>query len=209
MKKPILVLLSAVASALAACTTVGHPGERQATEALAPMVRPEINAGDKWYALMSGEPLVVTTLSRDNDMVQQRSSDGCQWYMIAWGFAPPAEWNACDSIGNGTQKITEIKGDVWPLQVGKKISYSFYGSNDTGNLWVGKRDCSVADQVRIKTVSGAYETYKVVCDDPWTTRTWYISPEVGATVYFVHYPKTKNEATVMEMTRYETASPSL
>lgn len=209
MNKTNIVLSSIVASILAACTTVGHPGERQATKSLAPMTRPDLNTGDKWYALMNGEPIVVTTVSQDSGMVRQRSSDGCQWYMIAWGFAPPAEWNACDSTGSGTQKLTEVDGDVWPLEVGKKMSYSFHGSNEAGKIWFGTRDCSVEEQVRIKTVSGAHETFKVVCNDPWTTRTWYVSPEVGATVYFVHYPKTKNEATVMEMTKFEKASPSL
>ena len=38
--------------------------------------------------------------------------------------------------------------------------------------------------VKIKTVSGIHDTFKVICEERWGTRTWWLSPTVGTAVAY-------------------------
>ncbi len=87
-----------------------------------------------------------------------------------------------------------LGGDPWPLQVGKKWTYSLRGDNVVGYSWDDKRECEVKEVARIKTKLGKHDTYKVVCTDPWNIRTWYMSPSLKAGVRYIkdHDTRGKN-----------------
>lgn len=212
MKASTLLLCALVALATAACGTTGHDNEMPVSAALGPMPKPRMNVGDKWYALMTNKlvkdkEVVVTNDSLERGVVKQSRSDGCRWTTLVWGFAPPSRWSGCNG-SSGRRKITNVRGEIWPLRIGKKISYSFTANNQSGNNWKGTQTCRVASQVRIPTASGTHDTFKVVCEDPWTTRIWYVSPKLETTIYYVRHRRDKDVTTTFEMVRFEKAGRS-
>ena len=80
------------------------------------------------------------------------------------------------------------------------MRYEVSGTSSDGQSWSGVRRCRVQDEVRLKTVSGEHDTYKVVCYDPWTIRIWHVSPKLGESVHQIRYRKRSNELTKWEMT---------
>ena len=201
-------LLSIAAAGLAGCVTTGEPEKVAAEVKLAPMPKPVVAVGDTWHALKDGKEFKREIVAVNGDMMSARESDGCEFTAMAWGFAPGATWSNCKPFTDGTQKITAAKGEIWPLAVGKTFSYDVTGSNSAGNTWSGTRKCSVPETARITTVSGQYDAFKVVCEDPWTRRTWYVAPAAETTVHFTRYRKRQNETTVLEFIKREKGSPT-
>ena len=201
-------LPAAFALALSACQG-GLPEEMATATELAPMARPEINVGDKRYSLKDGETEVVTTaVAVNDDGVKFSSSLGCEWTEIGWGFAPSTQWSNCSPWKDGTQKITATRGDLWPLKVGNEVSYDLTGTDTGGDSWKTTRNCKVEKQARITTVSGEYDTFKVVCRDEWTNRTWYMSPDAKTDVEFVRTRKRQNQTNKWEFMKFEAAPSS-
>lgn len=204
MKTAILFLCSALVLSLGACATnSNHTSERQSETLLDPMSEPEQKVGNKWHGLMNGQPIVVTTLSLDRGILTRRRSDGCEWTGSAKGFAPAIRWSDCEGVEAGTQRVDGPNGEIWPLRVGNNFNFPFRGSRPNGDSWQGTRHCEVESQVHIDTVTGGHDTFKVVCEDRWTKRTWYLSPKIGRTVCFVRLRKNEQELTIFEMTKFE------
>ena len=66
--------------------------------------------------------------------------------------------------------------------------------------WSSKRSCEVVGAVKVKIVSGTYDTFKVICKERWGTRTWWLSPEVGTAVAYEQ--KTRRNGLIrQEMTK--------
>ena len=207
--RPAMLAVAAVALLLGACETTGISDEVALTTPLAPMEKPTLDAGHTWHWLRDGEKEVTSSVvAVDGDMITGQTSEGCQWTSLAWGFAPGTKWSGCAPFTDGEQKITGVDGGLWPLEVGKSVSYTFSGSNKNGDSWDGTRRCNVAAATRVKTISGEHDTYKVVCNDPWTDRVWYISPALEEAVYFERYRKTRNERMKQELIRVEKEAPA-
>ncbi len=68
--------------------------------------------------------------------------------------------------------------------------------------------CEVETQDRITVVSGEYDTFKVVCDNPWTKSTTHVVPRVNDVVAIIRTQKDQNQTSRWEMVRYEPAKPS-
>ena len=180
----MLAFVSGTLLALIGCESAG-PIEAQAVD-LPPMPQPERNVGYEWAAMKNGQEYVTTIVSEEGDMWTWKDSDGCSYTDDKTRFAPAVRWENCHSSSDGTQAVA-LKGDVWPLEVGKNWIYTFSGSDVDGNTWQGERKCTVEGATKIRTVPGYHSTYKVVCRDPWNFRTFYISPTKETTVYYDWY----------------------
>lgn len=201
---------AAIAVTLSACKSTGISDEAEWTTTLVPMGKPVVQAGDTAYWLRDGSKEVTNSVVAVNgDMTTGKTSDGCHYTEITWGFSPSVEWSGCSPFANGQQEISSIEGSIWPLEVGKTVSYKFSGSNTAGETWNSTRRCEVESAVRITTMSGEHDTYKVVCKDSWTDRIWYVSPLLGWTVYFERFRRSEAERMKQELItveRAETAS---
>ncbi len=93
-------------------------------------------------------------------------------------------------------------GKIYPLTVGKIWSYRHTGGNVDGRTWETIRKCAVETQAEVTTTLGTFDTYKVVCDDDWSTRTWYLSPEYGRSVKYIRYTKNDNSTKIYETVSY-------
>lgn len=168
---------------------------------LPPMERPDDRpVGYKWVALKNGEPHVSTLISRKGNVETRKTSDGCQYSRFR-GFAPSLKWSGCSGT-DGEQEVKPLKGKIWPLAVGNTFKYEYSDFNDNGYSWVGTRKCTVKAQVRVKTGTGEHDTFKVVCTDEWSTRTWYYSPKLKTAVVYMQ-DHSRRGTNTYEMVRQE------
>jgi len=194
--------------ALAACQTT-QVEEVAVAEPLAPMAEPAPYAeGTVFHGIRNGEQVRNTLIAVEGDRYTwQRDTDGCTWTMdagIALRFGPEVSWENCNS--SGTTTVTNKSGDIWPLEVGKTVSYEGTGYTTGGNDWSADRTCEVEGQARVTTHAGTYDTYKVACRTKWREMISYVSPEVGAAVKFVQRPTrtdSNSPRTDFELTRIE------
>ena len=109
-------------------------------------------------------------------------------------FAPSLSWEGCGS-DPGTQRVKLVKGAVWPLKLDSAWSYSMDGGNVTGGSWSGNRDCKVIGTARIEVLGREHDTYKLVCDEPWGDKTYYISPTLQKIVKRIDYHNRRGTTT--------------
>ncbi len=150
----------------------------------------------------------ATLIARNGDLATYRNGDGCEWTDIYWGFAPTLSWRGCPGAGDGSNKITEVTGEIWPLEAGKAVSYDYSGVDQGGNPWQAAWRCEVEAQERITVVSGEYDTIKVVCENPWAKSTTHVAPRVNNVVAIVRTQKDQNQTSRWKMVRFEPAKPS-
>ena len=179
-----------------------------AAGALGPMAKPEQKVGGTWTALKDGIVYSETLIARNGDLATYRNGDGCEWTDIYWGFAPTLSWANCPGAGDGANKIVKVTGELWPLEVGKAVSYDYSGVGKDGSPWQAVWRCEVEAQERITVVSGEYDTFKVVCDNPWTKSTTHVAPRVNNVVAIIRTQKDQNQTSRWEMVRFEPATPS-
>ena len=192
-------------SPTAAAGTVAVAGT-VAAGALGPMAKPEQKIGGTWTALKDGIVYSETLIARNGDLATYRNGDGCEWTDLYWGFAPTLTWANCP--GAGANKITKVAGELWPLEVGKAVSYDYSGVGKDGSPWQAVWRCEVEAQERITVPAGEYDTFKVVCDNPWTNSTTHVAPRVNNVVAIIRTQKDQNQTSRYEMVRYEPAQPS-
>ena len=150
---------------------------------LGPMAKPVMQVGDQeTWRNKKGEEWTRTVAGMDETTATFEESDGCTFTRPHEVFAQWLEWANCRSEGSGTVKLT--KGDVWPLEAGKKWRYKYAGSNKKGRKWKGKESCQVKEEVRVKVPAGEFDTFHVVCKTKRIRRDYYISPELEANVMY-------------------------
>jgi len=160
-----------------------------------PMDGPGFRAvGWKWHYIdqngMAGhmEKVASNSDKNGNELASYERTDGCHWTRLVRGFAPAVKWTNCPSTGKAT--VNFESGTIWPLQLGNSFVYKVGGaSNLLARAWKTKRQCTVTATERIRIVSGEYDAYKLVCEERFGTRTWWLSPEVGTAVVYEHKPK--------------------
>ena len=191
----ICVCLSVASTA---CSTVPKVvAESPASAVLAPMEKPEhiairVNQIDK----LSGEKrFYEQSALNTNDEYTGVASDGCTWVSLSDLVAPATSWSSCgsDSRWSSGENKNMIKiGELWPLEVGKKATYTFtqHDSNGTAN-GQRTRKCEVMSTVNIDVESGNHDAYKVVCtrgDSNWRQTVFhYFSPALNSSVKYVRH----------------------
>lgn len=175
--------------------------ELEPLNSLPPMAGPDKrNIGWEWHYIdAKGKPGFMRKVAGNDEVASYERSDGCSWTRTTRGFAPATRWSNCPS--KGTSSVQVINDSLWPLEVGNKINYQVKGSSSLiARAWSSKRSCEVISAVKIETVSGIYDTFKVVCKERWGTRTWWLAPSVGTAV--AYQQKTRRNGLVQqEMTK--------
>ena len=158
------------------------------------------NIGWEWHYIdQKGEPGFMRKVAGTATTASYTRSDGCEWSRPIKGFAPASVWSNCPSAGKSIVEF--ISGDIWPVKIGNKFNYSIQGTSSLfGSAWGSERECEVKYSVRVKTVSGEYDTHKLVCEERWGTRSWWLAPSVGTAV--AYQQKTfQGKLILQEMTR--------
>ena len=159
--------------------------------------------GWEWHYIdQDGKPGHMRKVAGTSDTASYIRSDGCKWTRPILGFAPAIAWDNCPSSGKSEVKL--IAGKIWPLKLGNTFAYQIQGASSLfSKVWKAKRKCKVDSQVKIQTVSGIHDTFKLVCKERWGTRTWWLSPKVGTAV--AYQQKTiRGKLIIQEMTKIVT-----
>jgi hypothetical protein len=181
------------AGLLAACEA---PIETQpASATLAPMPKPpDPKAGDIVVGERNGERTTIEVVSLDGSVMTATDSRGCTYkrdlqYSM---FSPAIAWNANCSSSAGQVEIHSMKGEIWPLQVGKTWSYDADGQ--TSSQWTSDMTCSVKDTAFISVPAGSFDTYHVACSTKWYTKDFYVAPEAEIAVLVQQRPRGNSNA---------------
>jgi hypothetical protein len=193
------IVIVAVAAGLAGCAAASIPSTPVAS--MPPMNEPVRKVGYQEHGRLNGKEVVSTLVSETPTERYWSRNDGCSSRLLKSGFAPSLAWAGCPGSADGTQTAI-LKGDVWPLSLGKKWSYAFKGADANGNQWTGDRSCAV-EGARIRTALGELDTFQVTCRDPWSTYSYFVSPQHGTTVYFERLRRRDGDRQVFELTRAE------
>ncbi len=175
--------------------------ELEPLENLPPLPGPDSRQiGWEWHFIdEKGKPGYMKKVAGDDAIESYERSDGCSWTRTTRGFAPATVWSNCPSSGKSAVKVTS--DSLWPLEIGNKITYQMKGSSSLfARAWSSRRSCEVIGAVKVKIVSGIYDTFKVICKERWGTRTWWLSPDVGTAV--AYQQKTRRNGLIrQEMTK--------
>ena len=132
-------------------------------------------------------------VSVEGELYQYKTSDGYEWTNYTNPMLPSPTYSG-DDWGKGTQKMTKVKGAMFPLVVGNKMSYTVSGkSSKNPNGWSESRKCEVKSQERVQVEAGEFDTFKVVCNSEWRKRTFYFSPELNDIVLYRDTHKTDSQ----------------
>ena len=106
-------------------------------------------------------------------------------------FAPSVKFEGC--YGNtGSQTIQAKSGEIFPLEVGKTVSWDITGQS-ASDSWETTRRCEVVETVSLTVPAGTYDAFHVVCRDSWTTNTYFYAPDVGTNAVFVQMHKNRGK----------------
>lgn len=196
-----------------ACATKPTIPENPPGTPLSPMEKPKFTT-QRFYQvdMQNGEERYYDRQSITADGSSSGlSSDGCSWTGDDDMFSPAISWEGCGSNpewSKGENRNITKKGDLWPLKVGNTSSYRFSQFNANGKDTGKKtRKCKVVSEVNIDVTSGNFDAYKVSCrrqsGDWWSTRVWYISPELNAEIKFVRRSSNRGVEADYELLRIE------
>ena len=147
------------------------------------MAKPAMRVGDQeTWRNKKGEEWTRTVVGMDETTATFEDSERCTFTRPHEVFAQWLEWNCPWEAASNT--VTLTKGDVWPLEAGKKWRYKYAGSTKKGEKWKGKESCQVKEEVRVKVPAGEFDTFHVVCKTRNFRRHYYISPELETNVMY-------------------------
>ncbi len=191
------VLLSATVCSvlLSACGAKSISDPPSSTE-LAPMPNPELQLNQRvvQFNKLTGKERSFTALRVDaNGVYSGESSNGCQWTTFGERVSPSLTLNGCGSSAqwlSGENRDMEKEGEIWPLQVGKTVSYRYELIDGNGKSHgVRVRNCEVDSQVSVNVTTGSMDAYKVICTtqegDKLRTDSFCFSPELARVVKHV------------------------
>lgn len=177
MRIHLLASLAAAACGLAACVTTGTPVPASPVASLPPAERPVYDVGTRFTYRDGSAEIVSELVDRGAGGDTWRESSGCKWTEPE-PFGPPVSWTGCDGR-SGKATVGAASGSLWPLRVGNQASWSVRAPD-----WQTTRRCVVADTVKVTVPAGAFDAYRIVCEDDFATRTWFYSPVLAASVAY-------------------------
>ena len=201
--------------ALSGCATTTTVSENPTSMKLEPMEKPEIVAGTRIQQLdkISGEERYYEIIKINEDGTHIGvNQDGCQWSNFGDHVSPATSWGNCGGTGewtSGENRDMKVSGNIWPLTVGNKASYSYTQVNAYGDVKKKtSRKCKVDSQVNIETALGSMDTFKIICarrSGDWSqTRVYYFSPDYGHSVKYVQSSSSDGIERDTELLRVDT-----
>jgi len=210
----VILTVSAVTGLTGGCVATSVVEEFSASAELAPMAKPSLALNQRVFEIdkITGEELhhEITEIN-DDGTHSGLNSDGCGWKAMGDFISPALSWDSCSTDAewhSGENKSMQKKGELWPLAVGNKVSYTFEQHNAEGqNKGRRTRKCTVEEVVSIEVVGETLDTFKVVCkrvqEGWWQTTVSYFSPKNGRSVKLVQTNKTDGLARHREFLRVE------
>jgi len=154
---------------------------------------------------IKGKVNTTKLVSVEGDLYNFESSSGATWTNYANPILPSPQWTA-EEWGTGSQRLENVKGAMFPLEVGNKMSFNVVGeSTKYPDGWRENRKCEVVAQELVTVEAGDFDAFKVVCNDQWRKRTWYFSPAVNDIVWSRSIHKENPE----QNSGWELTTPSL
>ena len=172
-RSPACVLALAVLLALGACGTGPLP----------PMDEPTRAVGDVevWHSRTGTTTHTLVAIDADS-LHYEVAESGCAYTMPRDGVSPWTAWTDCRRIPDGTQTVTPIAGDIWPLEIGRTWRFRRAGSDASGNRWDEEVRCRVTKQDRLQKSTGFYRVFYTVCLSETERRVFYVSPDLGRSI---------------------------
>lgn len=206
--------VTAVIVSAVGCSASSVVVESPASAELAPMARPSLLLNQRVVEIdkISGEEVHydITQVNDDGTYLGVNSSE-CGWKSMDDYVAPSLSWNGCSDDPDwhsGENRNMRKKGELWPLAVGNKASYTYDQHNAHGeNKGRRTRKCTVEEIVNIEVNGEQMDTFKVVCKRVqqgwWQTNVSYFSPKKGRSVKWVQTNKNDGLARHREFLRVE------
>lgn len=173
--------------ALAGC--VSNPTATESVLELEPIPATASSVGDslKFVDQVGGTEMVWTVTEINGDQVEYIDNEGCSWTTTRGDLIRPSlVWKNCGDgeWATGGTDAAKIKGTVWPMMVGNKVTYSqiFYNSKGGRSDKHYARKCKVAGTESIEIGEAALDTYKVTCTQNYSDklkRTYWFAPGHG------------------------------
>lgn len=143
------------------------------TTAMEPAELGHFQVGSSWQWLRNGEPLTIELVGMQDGVGQYESSNGCNYGQYDDFLIPETYYSNCYGY-SGTTETPIHQSDLWPLQVGKKTSWTTKSRSADGETWSNHHSCEVESAEQVTVPAGTFDTYKVTCDDGvYTIRNWY------------------------------------
>ena len=131
---------------------------------------------------------------RDDGTYIGINNEGCSYEAFGDFVSPALAWEKCGSNpkwNSGENRNMVKTGEIWPLQIGNKVSYTYTQANALGEeVGTPTITCEVIDTLNIDVPAGNYKTFQVDCnrtEKNWSrTATYYFSPELGREIKYVN-----------------------
>lgn len=196
------------------CVATSVVEENTTSAELAPMAKPTLMLNQRVVQMdeIKGEEIhFEITKINDDGTYSGLNSTGCGWTSMGDFVSPSLSWNDCSTDPewhSGENKNMKKKGELWPLEIGNKASYTYDQHNARGaNSGQRTRKCTVEEVVNIEVNDEQLDTFKVVCKrvQPgwWQTDVSYFSPKKGRSVKWVQTNKNDGVARHVEFLRVE------
>ncbi|MCH9853484.1 MAG: SPOR domain-containing protein [Alphaproteobacteria bacterium] len=211
MRLSLLTVPIILSMILSACTPTGTPGvtgedaSKKATrsEILAAtrtielerrLNLPEVAIGDTYVfdnPITSWEVIDIT-----NDRITWVSNQGARIITSNNPLLPSYEWIS-ENDGQGKRLISDMQGELFPLQKGNKSTFRSTVSIDgQPSQWSFKWNCAIIGEVNITVPAGNFNAFRVACArDASDTITYYYAPELG---YYVRMEIGGNRGAILK-----------
>lgn len=174
------LLFAAVATATAFAAAPTDPAETTL-----PVVHShEDHVGDRFVIRSAnGRDNVIKIVEvADGVTTWRHSASGCRFSRHTEGFGPSLQWWNCGGA-DGTTSV-ERTGSVFPMRVGAREEWAYTSRNDNGAEWWSTRRCDVENRTRVSVPAGAFDAYRIVCEDDWSVAEFFYAPAVRQYVRF-------------------------
>ena len=154
-------------------------------------------------------PDITWTVRDANDyQIIWADNSGGQQVSYPNPILPALEWSSVRR-GNGTRKISDIDGDIFPLDVGNVMTFRSQveasgGQNGQNISWEFDWRCEVVDHIaNYPTLVGSYHVYNVLCGrDGRNEISFYYAPRIGFYVRMEIFDEAGKPPTVRNLQEY-------
>ena len=165
-----------------------------ATGPLSPMDEPTRAVGDTevWKSRSGTTTHTLVAMDATSLRYEVAESD-CTYTMPRDGLSPWTAWANCRRLPDGTQSVTLVAGQIWPLEIGRTWRYRRAGSDDRGNEWDEEVHCRITKQDRLEKRIGYFRVFHTVCTSETERRVLYVSPDLGRSIRTWYIPLDQSE----------------
>lgn len=185
-----VTLAALLCASLGACVTTDKAGAPDKAVAADPVMleQPRFTVGD-YYRFDQPDAVWRVAAIEDQDLVRWELEAGRGQLTYQHPFFPPLEWWS-EGTGNGRRLISDVKGDLFPIAVGKRMTFKATVSADTPpHAWEYDWSCESLREEEVRTAIGRFNTIVVQCGrvQPDEYMFWY-APTTG---FYVRYRVTR------------------